>query len=53
LEIRALGPNVALVTYRSELLSDGDPALAHRSSIWTLLDDNWQLRFHQGTPTTP
>lgn len=40
LEIRALGPNVALVTYRSELLSDGDPALAHRSSIWTLLDGN-------------
>jgi hypothetical protein len=53
LEIRALGPDVALATYRSELRSDGHPALANCSSIGTRLDDNWQLRFHQGTPTTP
>jgi hypothetical protein len=52
LEIRALSPNVALLTYRSELRQGPDPALANRSSIWTRLNGTWQLRFHQGTPTT-
>ncbi|MGC9544722.1 DUF4440 domain-containing protein [Streptomyces sp. UG1] len=26
---------------------------AHRSSLWRLTDDGWQMYFHQGTPFTP
>ena len=51
---RALGPDVVLLTYRSaHRLADGT-LTRHtlRSSIWTSVDGQWQLRYHQGTPTT-
>jgi hypothetical protein len=53
LRIRALGPDVALLTYRSETTypDDGVTLVANRSSVWQRIDGEWRLRFHQGTPT--
>jgi hypothetical protein len=39
--VRALAPEVVLVTYRTSAL---------RSSIWVRREGKWQLVFHQGTP---
>jgi len=50
----SLAPNVALVTYRAAF-SEGEGEPAHhslRSSIWKKVGDNWQMVFHQGTPTS-
>ena len=52
LTVRPLADGVALLTYLSEVHSDGDGELANRSSIWTRSDGQWTLLFHQGTPTT-
>ncbi len=43
----------ALVTYRCEARSDGGNVIrkSNRSSLWRLVDDRWQLVFHQGTTT--
>lgn len=44
--VRPLGPDTALVTYRSiEARGDGN-----RSSVWIRHDGRWRLEFHQGTP---
>jgi hypothetical protein len=53
LRIRDLGPDVALLTYRSETTypDDGVTLVANRSSLWQRIDGEWRLRFHQGTPT--
>jgi hypothetical protein len=53
LRIRDLGPDVALLTYRSETTYPDDDAVhaANRSSVWQRIDGEWRLRFHQGTPT--
>lgn len=40
--VRALSPNVALVTYLAS-------KRALRSSIWRLSDSRWEMIFHQGT----
>jgi hypothetical protein len=53
MQIRLLGPDVAVITYRSELRREGETYPANRSSIWTRHDGIWQLRFHQGTPKSP
>ena len=53
LTIRALGPDVALATYVSELRHGEELTLANRGSIWTRTNSRWLLRFHQGTPTSP
>lgn len=45
---RLLSPDVALVTYRTQL---GFTARL-RSSIWRREDGAWRMQFHQGTPTT-
>lgn len=47
---RLLAPNVAQLTYDSYVVYDGVVTKGHRSSIWTRHNDEWQLRFHQGTP---
>ena len=48
-----LGPNTAHVTYISEDHGNQDRTeRANRSSIWSRTVDGWELRFHQGTPTT-
>jgi len=50
--VRLLGPDAALVTYRSHLDSwDGascSPTL--RSSVWLRRAEGWVVTFHQGTP---
>lgn len=48
--IRLLSPDIAQVTYKSAVTSDGIVLYANRSSIWSRSDRRWQLRFHQGTP---
>lgn len=40
--VRALSPNVALVTYLAS-------KRALRSSIWRFSDSRWEMIFHQGT----
>lgn len=49
-EARAIAPNVALVTYVSEVAYGGQVERGRRSSLWTLGPQGWELRFHQGTP---
>lgn len=41
------------VTYRCALKSDNGDLIrkSNRCSLWRLLDDRWQLIFHQGTKT--
>jgi hypothetical protein len=52
LRVRGLGPDVALLTYRSETTypDDGVTLVANRSSLWQRIEGEWRLRFHQGTP---
>ena len=52
LEMRKISNDTVLVTYISEVVYDGVTEHGNRSSLWSLLDDKWRLRFHQGTPTT-
>lgn len=46
LDARSLGPDIALVTYRS----DDGRRQALRSSVWVRQGEAWLLVFHQGTP---
>lgn len=40
-----------LVTYVSEIRREsGEVERSNRSSIWSMRNGAWQLRFHQGTP---
>jgi hypothetical protein len=51
--VRSLAAGVALVTYVSEArFEELELEVANRSSVWTRDERGWQLRFHQGTPTT-
>jgi len=54
LELVVLAEDVALLTYLSSYLdADGIPSRqTWRSSIWVHTSNGWQMRFHQGTPTT-
>jgi hypothetical protein len=49
--VSELGPGVALLTYRSAHLEQGETLVHHtlRSSIWLKTGEGWQLRYHQGT----
>ncbi|WP_375406806.1 DUF4440 domain-containing protein [uncultured Amnibacterium sp.] len=53
LRIRPLGPDAALLTYRSEMTYPDDDVtlVANRSSVWHRIDGQWRLRFHQATPS--
>lgn len=45
-----LGPNIALVTYRSHRQGpSGTTISALRSSLWLLTPEGWRMHFHQGT----
>lgn len=47
-----LGTGTVLVTYMIAARTDGhgqSKSGSQRSSIWKLVDDRWQLFFHQGT----
>ncbi len=51
--VSRLGPDVALLTYRSTEHRDGlgaPPVHTWRSSLWVRSAAGWQLRYHQGTP---
>ena len=49
--VQPIRSDVALVTYVSEVRrDDGTVEVGNRSSIWVREQDDWQLRFHQGTP---
>jgi hypothetical protein len=54
-KLRRLADNVALLTYRSaHRLVDGKlDRFSLRVTVWQRTDSSWQMRFHQGTPTTP
>jgi hypothetical protein len=49
---RELAPNVILATYKATRRNAaGEPiSQSWRSSIWTHVDGQWQITFHQGTP---
>jgi glyoxylase I family protein len=48
-----LAPTLVLVTYRSTRQDASGHDMRHslRSSIWKQTDGEWQMLFHQGTPT--
>ena len=50
-----LGESVALVTYRGtqRIPSEAKEFHSLRSSIWRLINGEWQMVFHQGTPALP
>lgn len=50
LSVTEIGPDIALVTYRSELRRPTGTDWANRASLWDRSSGRWQLRFHQGTP---
>jgi hypothetical protein len=49
--VSELGPGVALLTYQSAHVEEGEHLVNHtlRSSIWLKASTGWQLRYHQGT----
>ena len=53
--LKELAPDVALLTYKSARLSESGilERFTLRSSIWQRTEANWQMIFHQGTPTEP
>ncbi len=48
-EIKLLAPHIVLTTFR--LLKHRSMEYSLRSSIWKLTGEQWQILFHQGTPT--
>jgi hypothetical protein len=48
-KINKIDQNTILVTYISEVQYE-ELEKGNRSSLWTMYDDGWKLRFHQGTP---
>ncbi|MFM7446643.1 MAG: DUF4440 domain-containing protein [Tabrizicola sp.] len=50
LTVTEIRPDVALVTYRSEVRRPTHTEWANRASLWDNATGRWQLRFHQGTP---
>lgn len=50
-----LVPSVQLLTYQSAVVYEKGHVsdYAKRCSIWTLINDLWQLQYHQGTPCQP
>ncbi len=50
LEVRLLGAEVALVTYRAVRSADGRRQRSLRSSLWRHDPSGWRMVFHQGTP---
>ncbi|MGA8743636.1 MAG: DUF4440 domain-containing protein [Terracidiphilus sp.] len=48
---RMMSDDVVLVTYHAARTdaATGERTVTLRSSIWTRVNGNWQMRFHQGT----
>lgn len=53
LSVRLLDTNTAQVAYESRVTDGSTVQYAHRSSIWSRIEEIWVLRFHQGTPYVP
>jgi hypothetical protein len=53
--IRELSPTIILATYRATRFNaEGEPiGQSRRSSLWTHVNGQWQITFHQGTPIPP
>jgi hypothetical protein len=53
-DLAVLAQGVALLTYVSAQLDADGNLHRHtlRSSLWVSTEAGWQMRFHQGTPTT-
>jgi hypothetical protein len=53
-DLVVLGEGVALLTYLSAHMNVSGNPHRHtlRSSVWVRTAVGWQIRFHQGTPTT-
>ena len=53
-DVVILAEGVALLTYLSTHVNAGGNPQQHtlRSSVWGRTEAGWQMRFHQGTPTT-
>ena len=52
-EAKEIAPDIILLTYKAsvENLNTGEKKWTLRSSLWQKRDGNWQMIFHQGTPT--
>ncbi len=50
LTVTQISPEIALVTYQSELRHPDGTEWSNRASLWDKTSGRWQLRFHQGTP---
>ena len=48
-QIKSLGTDVALITYRSMRQNKDEPRHTLRSSLWRFGEGRWQITFHQGT----
>jgi len=53
-ELDLLTDDIALLRYQSYQLNDAGECerITNRSSLWQRVGADWQLRFHQGTPTS-
>lgn len=52
-EAKQLSENLMLTTFKTEKTINGvEKITSLRSSIWKKEGDNWQMLFHQGTPTS-
>jgi hypothetical protein len=53
-DLVVLAQGIALLTYLSAHVDAGGDLHRHtlRSSLWVCTEVGWQIRFHQGTPTT-
>src|SRR5690606_3068723 len=51
LQVKLLSSTVGLVTYVVTKRSGAQSVASKRCSIWQLTQDQWQLVYHQGTPT--
>jgi hypothetical protein len=53
-DVAVLAEGVALLTYLSAHMNAAGNPHRHtlRSSVWVCTEAGWQMRFHQGTPTT-
>ena len=51
-QVKALSENVVLATFKTSKISpDNNRLTALRASIWRNTNGNWQIIYHQGTPT--
>ena len=51
-QVKALSENVVLATFKTDkILPNNSRVTALRASIWRNTNGNWQMIYHQGTPT--